>query len=176
MGEFAWEVHVGVCILMINWSSMLLLNVDTSWKLHAVSAQAQYSFGPPFPTCIWYHRHQFSQPFLLQCSSMPAISREPTGLPRTPGNPGRPWRGWKTEESRWQEVGGQVGGRGETNDRNKEMDRDQGHISGAGVREWGVSHTAAKGYCLRSMKPRPKRGKVSSISLQPTQWFSLREA
>lgn len=45
VGEFAWEVHVGVCILITNCSSLLLVNVDTSWKLLAVSAQTQYSFG-----------------------------------------------------------------------------------------------------------------------------------
>lgn len=109
------------------------------------------------PLISQYHSDRFSQPSCFQSSSMPASSRKPTGLPRTPGNPGKPWRGWKTEGK-----GGQVG---------REQFRNRGkHRKGSGQRwdtyevreedrEWGVSCTAAKGYFLRSLKPRPKEGK-----------------
>lgn len=55
---------------------------------------------------------------------MPAISREPTGLPRTPGNPGKPWRNdrqrkvddRREEGDRWVENSDE---KGETNNTHK---------------------------------------------------------
>lgn len=103
LGDTWWCVHLD--------DRLLSSDVVKHWDIFqptfcqsplAVSLQLWSSL--PTPSFIWYHRDQFSHPSLLQSSSMQASSREPTGLPRTPGNPGRPWRGWKA--GGWQEGGG----------------------------------------------------------------------
>lgn len=63
---------------------------------------------------------------------MPAISREPTGLPRTPGNPGKPWRNdrqRKVDDRREGGTGGwrTVTKRGNEQHTQKEMDIDKTH-------------------------------------------------
>lgn len=97
---------------------------------------------------------------------MAASRREPTGLPKTPGNPGRPWRGWKTGEGRRQEGGGDRRGRDQCwKDTEKEIDRGQAHIrrEREKVRERDFSRTAAKGYCLRISEASAQKGWKSSI-------------
>lgn len=96
----SWEVHDSVCILMPGCSSLLVLNLDN------FSARNLLSMLMPSGISCWACSP--TAPFLPQSSSMPANSKEPTGLPSTPGNPGMPWRRWKTEE------GGGTGGWGDS--------------------------------------------------------------
>lgn len=104
---------------------------------------------------------------------MPASSREPTGLPRTPGNPGRPWRGWKTR-GRWMTK--RVGGdrwvedrveRGETKQQRQRKWTEIRHIWGDRGRKWQLH--SCKRVADLSMKLRPKRGKraPSATRMQP---------
>lgn len=131
----------------------------SSYLLSKLKPTGIWSASPP---CIRYHRNTVSQLSLLQSSSMTISSRQPTGLPRTPGNPDRPWRGWKTEEGGRQK-GGEGGGWGTVFVKRWQTTQ---------KRKWtetGVSHTGEKVYC-KSHEASVQGGKTpSALCLQPTQ-------